>query len=91
MILDMLGPTLNHLKERFGKFSVSTVALIGIQLMDRMEFLHGKDILYRDIKGENLLIGLYNHRNRVHIVDFGLSRKVFTKDDGNHTPVGTPR
>ncbi|OQV25806.1 Casein kinase I-like protein 1 [Hypsibius exemplaris] len=92
MVLDMLGPTLEELMLRVGGvFSVRTVALIGLQLMDRMEFLHKNGILYRDTKGENLLIGLFDHHNRIYLVDFGLCKRVM-KEDGNHyTPVGTPR
>lgn len=92
MILDMLGPTLDDLLQRVGgTFTKKTMALIGLQLMDRLEFLHSRNILYRDIKGENLLIGLYDHHNRVYIVDFGLCRYTYKEDGFGYTPVGTPR
>jgi serine/threonine protein kinase len=92
MVLDMLGPTLEELLQRVGGvFSTRTVALIGLQLMDRMEFLHDRGILYRDIKGENLLIGLFDHHNRVYLVDFGLCKHVLKEDGTQYTPVGTPR
>ncbi|GAU88498.1 hypothetical protein RvY_01186 [Ramazzottius varieornatus] len=92
MVLEMLGPNLDELMLRCGGvFSVRTVALIGLQLMDRIEFLHSHGILYRDIKGENLLIGLFDHHNRVYLVDFGLCKNVLKEDGVNYTPVGTPR
>ncbi|XP_055330960.1 casein kinase I-like [Paramacrobiotus metropolitanus] len=92
IVLDMLGPTLDDLLTRVGgTFSKKTMALIGLQLMDRLEFLHSRNILYRDVKGENLLIGLYDHHNRIHIVDFGLCRHAFKEDGQGYTPVGTPR
>ena len=38
-----------------------------------LEFLHGKSIVYRDLKPENLLLDIEGH---VKITDFGFAKKV---------------
>lgn len=39
------------------KFSVSTVLQIGIQIIDRLEAIHKKGFVHRDIKANNFMVG----------------------------------
>jgi serine/threonine protein kinase len=51
MLLDLLGKSLQELLIDQGKpFSLKTVVMIGQQLIDRVEYLHSKQFLHRDIK-----------------------------------------
>ena len=56
-----------------GKFSIKTVCIIGLQILDRLEFLHSKYIIHRDIKPSNFMIGR-NNNSMIYIADFGLSK-----------------
>ena len=56
-----------------GKFSIRTVCIIGLQILDRLEFLHSKFIIHRDIKPSNFMIGR-NNNSMIYIADFGLSK-----------------
>ena len=63
--------------------SITDACLIGIQILDRLEWIHSKNIVYRDIKPENFLIGI-NDPNVIYIVDFGLCKKYRSSKTGKH-------
>ena len=65
------------------KFSVTDLSKIAIQIIDRIEYVHSKNILHRDIKPENFLFGLDN-KNYLYIIDFGISRKYRSDKTGKH-------
>ena len=65
------------------KCNIIDVCLIGIQILDRLEFIHSKDLIYRDIKPENFLIGI-DDPNVIYIVDFGLCKKYRSSKTGRH-------
>ena len=65
------------------KTNLIDICLIGIQLIDRFEWIHAKDIVYRDIKPENFLIGI-NDPNVIYVVDFGFCKKYRSSKTGKH-------
>ena len=71
------------------KFSLSTVFQIGIQIIDRLEALHRKGYLHRDIKANNFMIGKSDKRETVYIIDFGLVKKYRDSKTGLHIPFKT--
>ena len=44
-------------------------------MINRVEYMHAKNFIHRDIKPDNFLIGLGKKANQVHIIDFGLAKK----------------
>lgn len=57
--------------------------MIADQLLDRLEFIHGKSFVYRDIKPENFLVGLAQRADKLYIIDFELAQK-FVDYTGSH-------
>ena len=63
--------------------TINDMCLIAVQLIDRLEFIHSKNIVYRDVKPENCLLGMED-KNVIYIVDFGLCKKYRSSKTGKH-------
>jgi serine/threonine protein kinase len=88
MIMDYLGPCLEKLYDYFKRrFSIKTILMIGLQCIERLEFVHNNGIIHRDIKPENFMIGPCNStKSIIYIADFGLSKKYIDFDNYTLNP-----
>ncbi|XP_039290506.1 casein kinase I [Nilaparvata lugens] len=57
------------------RFSLKTVLLLADQLITRVDYIHTRSFIHRDIKPDNFLMGLGKKGNIVYIIDFGLAKK----------------
>jgi len=75
-VMEYLGPNLEELFEFCGyHFSLKTILMIAIQVLNRIETFHNSGFIHRDIKPDNFLIGIKNKKSRIYLIDFGLSKK----------------
>ncbi|WJX10070.1 Casein kinase 1-like protein 3 [Trifolium repens] len=75
LVLELMGPSLEDLLYYCGgKFSLKSVLMLADQMLTRIEFLHSKGLLHRDIKPDNFLMGLGKKATQVCMIDFGLSK-----------------
>ena len=76
LVMELLGKSLEDIFQMQNKkFTIKTVCMIGIQILDRLEFIHNKNIIHRDIKPDNFVVGLENKSHIIYVLDFGLSKK----------------
>ena len=84
LIETLLGKTLHDIFIKSKKIcDLKDMCLIAIQLIERLEFIHSKNIIYRDVKPENFMIGIKDP-NVIYIVDFGLCKKYRSSKTGKH-------
>ncbi|KAF4084965.1 hypothetical protein AMELA_G00112000 [Ameiurus melas] len=68
------------------KFSLKTVLLLADQMISRIEYIHSKNFIHRDVKPDNFLMGLGKKGNLVYIIDFGLAKKYRDARTHQHIP-----
>lgn len=54
--------------------------------ISRLEFVHNRNFIHRDIKPDNFVMGLGKKGNWVHLIDFGLSKRFRDPKTGQHLP-----
>ncbi|XP_021716487.1 casein kinase 1-like protein 2 [Chenopodium quinoa] len=87
LVIDLLGPSLEDLFNFCSrKFSLKTVLMLADQMINRVEFVHSKSFLHRDIKPDNFLMGLGRRANQVYMIDFGLAKKYRDSTTHQHIP-----
>lgn len=88
LVMDLLGPSLeDRLNEVKRRMSLKTVLMIAIQAMRRIEFVHSKSFLHRDIKPDNMLMGAKTKdASTLYLVDFGLAKRFRDHISKEHLP-----
>lgn len=71
---------------RLGSLSLASSRYYAAQIVDALEYMHGKDVIHRDLKPENLLL---DGQFRIKITDFGTGKILENGAERGNTFVGT--
>ncbi|MCJ1471195.1 casein kinase I [Pseudocyphellaria aurata] len=89
LVIDLLGPSLEDLFDHCNrKFTAKTVVMVAKQMLSRVQTIHEKNLIYRDIKPDNFLIGRPGSKsaNVIHVVDFGMAKQYRDPKTKQHIP-----
>ena len=65
---------------------MKTVLMLADQMIGRIEYVHNKNFIHRDIKPDNFLMGIGRHCNKLFLIDFGLAKKYRDNRTRQHIP-----
>jgi serine/threonine protein kinase len=86
MLLDYIagGELFSRLRKE-GRFSIDVALFYSSEILLALQFVHKNDVVYRDLKPENLLIDQTGH---IKLADLGFAKVL--EDDGTFTLCWTP-
>ena len=80
MVIDLLGRSLQTLKEEKNKFTLKDTLLIGTHIIYLLKKIHDNFLVHRDIKPDNFLFGVDNKCNQLYLIDFGFCKTYITNN-----------
>ncbi|CEJ80235.1 Putative Serine/threonine protein kinase Cki1 [[Torrubiella] hemipterigena] len=89
LVIDLLGPSLEDLFDHCGRrFTIKTVVMVAKQMLSRVQTIHERNLIYRDIKPDNFLIGRPGTKasSVIHVVDFGMAKQYRDPKTKQHIP-----
>ena len=84
LIESLLGKSLYDIYSKKNiKCNIKDLSYIALQILERLQWIHMKGVVYCDVKPENFLIGIKDP-NMIYIIDFGLCRRYIYPKTGKH-------
>ena len=80
MVINLLGKSLEQLKNDKINFTLKLTLQIGLQILFLLKMIHDKGLIHRDVKPENFLLGLNGLSKQIYIIDFGLCKSYMNND-----------
>ena len=87
LVMQLLGKSLEDIFTELKRFSIKSVCILSIQMLNVLEYIHNKHIIHRDIKPDNFVMGLDDLSQYVYLLDFGLAKKYRSSSTLIHYPM----
>ena len=68
------------------KFTLKTTLMVFYRVLERIEHMHKLNVIHRDIKTDNVMLGIGDDSTSMYLIDFGLSRSIIDERTGLHIP-----
>ncbi|KAH9065515.1 kinase-like domain-containing protein [Lactarius vividus] len=77
LAMDLLGNSLDRLYRKSGKnmMDLRSACSFAIQLISRLEFMHSRGVLHRDVQLGNCVIGCEPKHETIYMIDFGFAKR----------------
>ena len=75
LVTNLLECSITKLVQKYGRLSIKTVLLLGIQMIERIQTLHNHYLIHRDIKPDNFMINISDKTNKIFLIDFGFCKR----------------
>ena len=94
--MQLLGSDIEDIVDKTAgrRLSLKSALMVGWQMIERLATLHALGYVHRDIKPDNMAVGVKEKANVVYLIDFGLAKPVDRdNNEAKHTgaTVGTFR
>ncbi|KAF9221502.1 kinase-like protein [Gyrodon lividus] len=88
LVISLLGSSLDNIYRNNGKktLDLRSVCSIAIQVISRLQTMHNREVLHRDIQLGNCAIGLAPNEAMVYMIDFGFSKRYIDPHTRRHIP-----
>ncbi|KAG0700469.1 kinase-like domain-containing protein [Suillus ampliporus] len=91
LVISLLGKSLDsiyrqHLQSGHKTMDLRSVCSIAIQVIARLQIMHNREVLHRDIQLGNCAIGLTSEHETIYMIDFGFSKRYIDPYTRRHIP-----
>ncbi|KAH7884986.1 kinase-like domain-containing protein [Phlebopus sp. FC_14] len=88
LVISLLGSSLDNIYRSNGKqtLDLRSVCSIAIQVITRLQTMHNREVLHRDIQLGNCAIGLPPNETTIYMIDFGFSKRYIHQYTRRHLP-----
>ena len=71
-----LGISLSNLfKKYYGNFKIKDITMIAIQILEKLKYIHSKNIIYCDINPKNFSLGIGRYQNIIYMTNFNSAKR----------------
>ena len=81
----LLGESLSQIFNKYyGNFKIKDITMIAIQILERIKYIHNKNIIHCDICPNNFVLGIGRFQNIIYMTNFNSAKRYKDKNTLEH-------